>query len=273
MDFKRIEIIFIIVFLGLNIFLFTSLRQNQQIEISSNSSVGTTKTDTTLKEMQEDNIKYGHVSGKKGLGVYMSNKTSDSLDKDRSQLQDQATMYKDNTLSGNFVTPISVLDGMNPSKTIDKAILSNHKLILHGSDYRYNASLSTDKDLVYSQVVYNKMVFSDVGLIKFTIKNNKITGYSQTYMAKTEKLRENESIISQRQAILILYQYNQLASKSQVKWSKLGYAELLSLDKKYSVYIPVWIVAIKNSSNGSIQYKQVNAFSGSIMKDSSDVLN
>ncbi|CAM2841019.1 two-component system regulatory protein YycI [Dellaglioa algida] len=273
MDFKRIEIIFIIVFLGLNIFLFTSLRQNQKIEISSSSSAGTTKTGTTLKEMREDNIKYGSVSNKVGTGVYIANKASDSLKNDTAQLQEQVTTYKDNTLSGVFVTPISILDGVNPNKTIDKTIVDNKKLILHGADYRYNDSLSTDTEVVYSQVVYGKMVYADVGLIKFTIKENKVVGYSQTYMANTEKLRENESIISQQQAILILYQYNQFVSASKVKWSEMGYAELLSLDKKYSVYIPVWIVAIKNPSNGAIQYKQVNAFSGAIMKDSNSILN
>lgn len=273
MDFRRIQIIFIIVFLGLNIFLFTSLRQNQQIEISSRSSPGTTKTGTTLKEMREDDIKYGSISNKKETGVYMSNKASDVLKSDANQLQSQVTTYKDNKLSSIFVTPINISDSENPNKTIDKIIISNKNLILHGSDYAYNESLSTDTSIVYSQVVYDKMVYSNVGLIKFTIQNNKISGYSQTYMANTEKLRENESIISQQQAILILYQYNQFVSKSKVKWSKLGYAELLSLDKEYSVYIPVWIVAVKNPSNGVTQYKQVNSFSGAIMKDSTDILN
>lgn len=65
-------------------------------------------------------------------------------------------------------------------------------------------------------------------------------------------------------------QYNKLPANTQVLWCHLGYTRLLSVNNSI-VYIPTWNFCIKNSNTGNIQYRRINAFTGSVMDETISV--
>ena len=100
-----------------------------------------------------------------------------------------------------------------------------------------------------------------------------MTGYTQGYLANVATLREKTDTISERKALIWLYQYNQIANNTKVIWTQLAYTRYFDL-KNSSVYIPTWVIAVKaNSGNnaGVLQIKRVNAFTGAILDTDSSV--
>ena len=74
MDFKRIEVIFLIVFFSLDIFLFLSFRNSQQL-------VSSTRTNTsTVTEMRKRNISFGSLDSKSGYTYYLGTQPNDDLE-------------------------------------------------------------------------------------------------------------------------------------------------------------------------------------------------
>lgn len=70
MDFKRIEWIFFLAFLGLNIFLFGIYREGQQEESNVSSS---SQTESIESRLEKDNISYkGTLSSERLEGYYLS---------------------------------------------------------------------------------------------------------------------------------------------------------------------------------------------------------
>jgi len=86
-------------------------------------------------------------------------------------------------------------------------------------------------------------------------------------------LREKAKLVSERKAVLYLYQHDKISNNSKIKWTKLGYTRLLALDDDNAVYIPTWMVAIQSKNSDSIEIKRVNAFTGTLSKTDADTLD
>lgn len=134
----------------------------------------------------------------------------------------------------------------------------------------FNDNLSTKNTIVYTQELYGKPVYSSEGQIRFTVKDGYVTGYTQTYIHAADILREKKDTISQKRALMWLYQYNKLPQNSTVEWCKLGYTKLLDVNNSV-VYIPTWNFCISSKASGTVQYRRINAFTGAVMDETISV--
>ncbi|AEV96040.1 two-component system regulatory protein YycI [Pediococcus claussenii] len=263
MNFKRIEIIFIIVFAFLDAFLVFSFWQNESgIRTSSNSD----KNATILSEMRNDQISFSPLSNKTLRGYYASGEI-DNVFRDTKQLAGQTTRVSNGILTSNLSTPISI-SIKNPSQTLDDFVDNPSNIIL-GSKYRYNSHLSNGSQVVYTQHVDGHSVYSHFGELVFNVNNNGlVTGYTQGYISNVAPLREESDLISQARAVTWLYQYNEIPNDSKIEWADLGYTHLLDGNNGL-VYVPTWVIGVKSKNNPNVQIKRIDAFTGMIMKHDS----
>ncbi|QOX66098.1 two-component system regulatory protein YycI [Levilactobacillus brevis] len=273
MDFRRIEWLFLVAFIVIDIFLFAAFQRDTSGETDTSSNRSSSDT-TILKEMRADNISFKAPSKKSGEGYYISTSNDSSIKSNLTSLSNQTVRYQsDGTITSTFKTPITGVDTQHPDKTLD-TVVSNSTLILNGTDYTYNAKLSSRNTVVYTQKVADGPIYSRYGEIRFSLTNaGTVTGYTQGYLANVSTLREKTETISERKALIWLYQYNQIPNNTKVVWTKLAYTRYFNL-KNSSVYIPTWVVAVKSNSGnnaGVLQLKHVNAFTGAILTNDSNV--
>jgi regulatory protein YycI of two-component signal transduction system YycFG len=264
-DFKRIEIIFLIVFGCLNIFLFTSYRQNQHVETTVGTQV--TEKTSTRQQMKDNQIVVPKLSTKTYEGYYLASPvTSRALEQHSGQLYNQRYSFSGDQLQGHFYQPVT---GKNRAALLRnlKIVMKNPHQILYGKEYRYSKAFSTANRLVFTQKMSEGDVFDENGELVFSVSNQRITNYQQTYISKFTTLREKEDTISAKQAVQDLYNDNAITNGATIKWAQLGYSRLLDANE-HTVFIPAWFVAMENKSSGNIQIKHVNAFTGAVMKNS-----
>lgn len=273
MDFRRIEWLFLVAFIVIDIFLFAAFQRDTSGETNTSSNRSSSDT-TILKEMRADNISFKAPSKKSGEGYYISTSNDSSIKSNLTSLSNQTVRYQsDGTITSTFKTPITGVDTQHPDKTLD-TVVSNSTLILNGTDYTYNAKLSSRNTVVYTQEVADGPIYSRYGEIRFSLTNaGTVTGYTQGYLANVSTLREKTETISERKALIWLYQYNQIPNNTKVVWTKLAYTRYFNL-KNSSVYIPTWVIAVRSNSGnnaGVLQLKHVNAFTGAILSNDSNV--
>ena len=268
MDFRRIEVIFIVVFAILNAYLFGSYWQ-YQLEAGTTSSSNSSENSTILKEMRNDQITYMPLSNKKMNGYYASATVDTSLKDNIKRLTDQSARVVDNYVESTLNEELTV-DPKQPQKVLN-TLVKNRYNIVYGSEYQYNPNLSTSAQVVYTQMIDGHPVYSKAGKLTFYVNaSNEVTGYTQGHLVNEKQLREKSELISQTRAVTWLYQYNEIQNDSKVEWADLGYTNLLTTDNGV-VYVPTWVIGIKSKSSTGIQVKRSNAFPGVLIKKDHEV--
>ena len=263
MNFRRIEWIFLIAFIALDIFLIGAYYNQNGVEMERNAS-GSKTTTSALRSLKDDQITYpANLSTKEDDGYYLASPNDDYLACRIAQLGQNKAEYSrtDKKLSVILDKKVKVKSPEQPQKTIDE-LKDNPKIVIEGKQYQYNANFSNKTEIIYTQMVYGKQVDSDQGFLKFNLSHGYVTGYSQAYLQDIEILREKKTTISQKRALVWLYQYNKLPANSKVRWGTLGYTKLLSVNGS-TVYIPTWNFSVK--TGGTTVYRRINAFNGAVM--------
>lgn len=264
MNFRRIQWIFLVAFIALDIFLGYSFISNNEFTISV---VQSTKDESIISEMKNDGIYAGKLSTTRQSGYYISTSGSGILQDKLSSLKGQLASYNNGVLTSNFNQPVKI-NVKHPEKTLNKIVADKDK-ILFGSQYVYDADLSSEyeNDVIYVQKGPGLNVGGTEGQIRFKVNSeNQIISYTQSYLNDIKTLREKDRLVSERKAVLYLYQHDEIPDNSKVKWTKLGYTRLLALDDDNAVYIPTWMVAIQSKNSDSIEIKRINAFTGTLSK-------
>ncbi|WP_283679499.1 two-component system regulatory protein YycI [Lentilactobacillus sp. Marseille-Q4993] len=263
MNFKRIQIIFLVTFIAIDVFLLGMLQQNMYMQ-SENVAQGDSDT-TITKEMKNDEIKFDTFSNKTDDGYYISGTQTDDLRQRMGQLFNQTPHYENHSIESEFKQPISV-EKKNPEKTINN-LIQDPTFVAFGNQYTYSKDLSTDQTIVYVQKGPERGIYSDEAQIRFNLNaNHQIVGYTQTYLNDIRTLREKSSTISERRALIWLYQYNEIPNNTTVAWTRLVYTKLITADED-RVFIPTWVIAIRPQNSPQVQLKRINAFTGGIIKE------
>ena len=275
MDFKRIEAIFLVAFLCLDIFLFSIYRQsqNEQTPINNSSTIKITQ------RLKEDKIKYeGKISSKHTDGYYLS-ATQTNLNTELQNMKKTKKLenidvlrssVKDNLLSLTPEKDLSVnKKGQIP--TLIRETLTNQKEIILGKDYRYQDEIHQQSDGyldVYACQKYEGIPINDItAQIKFTLKKNdenyRIEKIQQMHLSNLTALREKMPLVSEEDALTTLYINNKLSKNDEILWSKLAYTLVLQVRGK-NVYVPAWFVSIRHEDKKE-QVEIVNAFRNRII--------
>lgn len=267
MDFRRIEWIFLVVFIALDIFLATSyLQNNSNIVISDDQSTST--SDTILQDMRDDNITVGRLSTKQGEGYYLSSQNEDELRAHMDHLVGQSYSYNamTHTLTSQFTTVLSYDQKEMVSKL--KSFIKDSNNVIFGTEYTYEAALSDPKkNIVFVQKSKHGVLLDTQAELIFKVSGTSVTGYTQTYISDLTVLREKKTTISAFDAVQLLYISSEIPENSKVVWYKLGYSELIDV-RGSVIYVPVWNILIQHKGTKNESLKKVNAFSSTVIKNS-----
>lgn len=269
MDFKRIEWIFFLAFLGLNIFLFGIYREGMKAETTVSSSNQTEKIESRL---EKDNISYKmKLSDEKLEGYYLSSEQTNF--KEATKEADVAITKSYLTIGENTITGSPnknyFIDTKNMQDTL-KTFLAEKKTLLFGEDYQYLKDFSTLNgefpEIVVTQNYKGIPFKDDTAQLVISLEKSgellKVNKYTQTHIDSIEELRDKMDLYSSRDAIETLYINNRIPSNSRINFIKLAYSRIYKIREK-SVYVPVWFVGITN--NGNLQIEHVNALNNTII--------
>ncbi|MFC6254741.1 two-component system regulatory protein YycI [Secundilactobacillus hailunensis] len=258
MNFKRIQWIFLVIFIAMDVLLFMMFNHSN---VGDSTATG---NNNILEEMHKDQITFSTPTTKKYEGYYFSGNNDDSLRQDAPKLQEQDVRFSGNELVSEFKTPIKLTNG-SAKQTLDK-IITNPGLIAEGQQYSYSKQLSSSSEVIYVQHVAQKPVYSHFGQIRFDLNSqHQVVGYSQNYLSNVKILKEETKTISEERALTWLYQYNEIPNGAKVSWVHLAYTRLLTA-RGQCVFLPTWVFAVKLNNSSSIILKRVNAYTGEVIK-------
>jgi len=261
MDFRRIEVIFLIVFFSLDIFLLLSFRNSQQLVSNTNT------TTSTVSEMRKRNISFGSLDTKNGHAYYLGSQPDDTLIENIGKLRDQTVQYDNVNHKISSTLDDSITVNSASRKAIMNKFIKKNTNILFGKEYKYSPQLSTGSQMVYVGTGPLGEVYDKTIQLIFTISNDKVVGYTQTYVKSMKVLHESQSIKSEKEVITNLYANSEIPNNSKISYANMAYTKLLEA-KGSTIYIPVWFVTIRNIDSKVSTTKKVNAFTGNIIKSS-----
>lgn len=258
MNFKRIQMIFLVIFIVMDVFLFLSFNRSSvgNSDASDNNNI--------LEEMKKDQISFSKPATKSHEGYYFSAANGSALRTAASRLQQQSYRFSGSELVSEFKTPVKIVNG-EVKKSLDH-VVQNPSLVANGSHYSYSSQLSSKSEVIYVQRIAKGPVYSHYGQLRFELNSqNRVIGYSQNYLENVKLLKEASKTISEERALTWLYQYNEIPNGTKISWSNLAYTRLLTARGKY-VFLPTWVFAIKINNSSSIVLKRVNAYTGEVIK-------
>ena len=263
MNFRRIEVIFLVAFAILNASLLGSLLWGTHFQGASTQAQS--QRALTLKEMRNDMISYRPQSHQPRNGYYLAAKNS-SLESRASSLHGVSTRMEDDLLVVNFEHPIELKDESEIAQQLQKVVNNRHQVI-DGKKYSYNQALSTKHQAVFAQQVKGQPFAGKEGQIRFIINDkNEVTGYKQGELGSLTILRPRDKTVSETSAVLWLYKHNQIPNNSRVGSVLFGYSKLTSRHGQ-RVLIPTWLVNVKSKNGNNNAQLKVNAFSGTQIKE------
>ncbi|HCM90375.1 MULTISPECIES: two-component system regulatory protein YycI [Vagococcus] len=267
MDFKRVEGIFLAVFLFLNMFLFYVYQEGKPKQDTSSSRSISENIEERLKA---DEISLPHsLSSKSKQGYYLSAEESELVVEAKESLKNQEWQVNNSKLFSQLPrrNDIDVSDKDEVKKV--KAFIAQKQNVIKGDEYVMNAhESSSNKKYVFSQVWEDIPFYDETSQLAIYLSKNEgnrlmVDSYEQTYLNNIEPLRDQQAIVSEREAVISLYTNNSLQPGSKIKWIDLGYTRIFTIRGK-NVYVPAWFIAVESSKN-SVKTERVDAFSGSII--------
>ena len=266
MDFKRIEWIFLIVFIGINIFLGIELWQTPTL-LSAGSTPTQTQTDIK-SETSADQITIPKVNDKQEDGYYLAAKTDNSWIKKATQ---QVKGQVENNSSENLIyvhldKPITLSKNKKEALRQVMRFKDDSQNVYQGKNYAYLSELSERDDYIFNQKTKYGEFFAATARLHIIVKDNQIVSYSQSYVDDLNPVRERQNTISSKAAVDSLYTYSELPNNSKLILLKQVYTKLLTV-KGNTIYIPTWLAAIENNTSKTVTLKRVNAFTGTIIQN------
>lgn len=265
MDFRRIEWIFLVVFIALDIFLGWSMTQSQRVYLTASS---TNENSQVVSDIKHDNIALPKLSTKSGEASYVAGQSSSALSQNYSKLSKTNLRLSLSTddyqvLTARLITPLT-LSKKNVAKQLTTYVHESGN-VLFGSHYTYMKALGSDGRYVFVEKVNGHTMIDDRAMLTLTVKNGTLTGYRQSYVDKVQTMDNRQTVMSARDAVYALYRANEIVDNSRVLWAREGYAWLLTA-KGSQVYTPAWFVGIESKSSKSVAIKRVNAVTQTVMK-------
>lgn len=267
MDFKRIELIFLIAFMGINLFLFnTYVSGNNGINHQSESNI----TNDLEQRLQSEKISFKQeFSRQKKEGYYLSGIADDFSEVALEELKNQVDRLDKGILAGNFLNDTDPPLSEKKFKQDLLDFVKDPQNIPYGNEYVRLVTFSKEnKQQIFAQH-WENIPFNDesgkltIDLRELSDKRWVVSNYIQTHIRDIEPLREKQELASERDAIMTLYMNNKIPSESKIKWTFLAYSNVFSIHGK-NVYIPVWFVAIETNKN-NLQVERVNAFTSAVL--------
>lgn len=265
MDHKRIEWLFLIVFLLIDIYLGVEILRSPVTLSNSNANTANTNIRT---EMKADGIELpNNISKTQSSGYYLAAKNNDYLNKKISTLSQVNVNYsKGNNLL--TATPKNAIEVKGTRDEILNKIIkfkNDQRNVPFGKEYKYEPTMSGDNNYIFVQSSEYGNIYDTNAQLIVNVKNNMIDNYALTYLGPVSPVRELQSTISPWHAIKAMYTDRELSNNSRVIKIKLSYSKLIEV-RGSTILLPSWLVWVENKTTKNITLKRVNAFTSQIIQ-------
>lgn len=263
MDFKRIQIILIVTFSVLNLYLLSVLLdKNESLNFGNPSSA------VNLQEgLRSDNIKSPELSTENVAVPFIKTEKDNYLEEHFKDLPNQKARMENNKLISMLTEPIKLNLGAENALSVQIAPLQefiDSGNILKGEEYTFLSYQVINRQIIFMQSVNGIPIADSTGSLIFTLNEDReVVSYEQTHTGPAEVQGRDRTVISEQNAIESLYLSNQIPNKATIKNLTLSYFQTLSLDDM-NIYSPMWYVEIA-LENVSVQVKRVDALTGNII--------
>ncbi|WP_423190356.1 two-component system regulatory protein YycI [Alkalibacterium sp. f15] len=267
MDFKKIENIFLITFLLLNVYLLVSYFNRNDIQ-QATSETGQVNL---IREMEQIGISIPTLQDEERDVFYVQADSNQLLEDNVDQLENQAgSVAEDGSLYTSILSDPIEIEG-NPDDGFTEgdyakleAFIINGS-VLFGGEYMYLRYDRSQNRFVYAQEVEGIPVADGTSEISlFYGSDGNIISYQQTYAGPMIPQGSTQVVITDRQAIEVLFQNNEISSNSTVGQPILTYYRTLHLED-LSMYGPVWYVPVMDASGEKVL--RVDALERTIISD------
>lgn len=266
MDFRKIEHIFLIAFLGLNIFLLTIFTQN----LAEASNIGTSEEKDAIEtRLAKDKIEYeDELADTIPQGYYLSAEETVLTTSERSTLNGNSTVSPTN---GTLLLTEDYLINSKTQEADVASLLSDSKLLPYPHEYQYLAvgsSLVGNAPYIMATLTYEDLpIFDATAQMKIYLANvsgdvYRVDKLQYSHLDNITNLREKQDLISEKAAITTLYYNSKLPAGSTINWRMLAYGRTLKVGEK-NVYVPIWFVSVTGDDGEHIE--EVNAVNNNII--------
>ncbi|MDI7743384.1 two-component system regulatory protein YycI [Lysinibacillus fusiformis] len=259
MDWSKSKSIFIVVFLILDVFLYSLyLNRHTEAQQAENESIGEQNIEARLKN---DNITYGVLPANVEKAAYISGKVKNFEEGDPKIENAQNILIDKNKLVVTLKKPVEI-------KNIDDAAFYNDFLKLNvyeGASYTLWEIDKESKSATFFQTVDTRTLYYILnGLVTVHWNDkNEIVEYEQTLLEDIEAYEEEKVLTSPLKAIQTLYNKGLLAPNSTITKVNLGYTTLVQFTQT-QVFVPTWEIQVKTENEVREEYF-VNAVQGGIL--------
>lgn len=265
MDHKRIEWLFLIVFLLIDIYLGVEILRSPVNLSNSNANTANTNIRT---EMKADGIELpNNISKTQSSGYYLAAKNNDYLNKKISTLSQVNVNYS----KGNNLLTATSKNAIEVKGTRDEILnkiikfKNDPRNVPFGKEYKYEPTMSGDNNYIFVQSSEYGNIYDTNAQLIVNVKNNMIDNYALTYLGPVSPVRELQSTISPWHAIKAMYTDRELSNNSRVIKIKLSYSKLIEV-RGSTILLPSWLVWVENKTTKNITLKRVNAFTSQIIQ-------
>ena len=267
MDFKRVEGIFLVVFLFLNMFLFYVYQEGEKDQkIVSTGTI----SENIEERLRADDIEVPHsLSEKIEQGYYLSAEETNLFAEAKESLKNQEWQVSDNQLVSSLTTKSDGSISESGEEKEVKKFVSQQGNVLNNSEYVLSGFENQKGEKYVFHQEWEDIPFYDetsqliLRLQKDNFEDLEIEGYEQTHLSNIEPLREPQNLISEREAVISLYTNNRLQAGNKIKSINLGYTRIFTVREK-NVYIPAWFITVETNKN-NVQVERIDAFSNAVL--------
>lgn len=266
MNSRRVEIILIIAFLFLDLFLGSVLydRYNASTNGSNNSSIEITE------EMEASGITYPEFEEIEHELPYVQADSNTLLQDNMTPLTEQSGNFNsDGTLYVSILSnPIELSEGTELNESDIQTIRDflDSENVLYGESYEYLDYFPSTQQVRYAQTINGIPITDGTSSITFYFDSQwNIISYEQTYIGEVSAQGDAEKLITDKQAVETLFQNNNIPDNATVSMPKLSYYRTLNLDD-VNLYVPSWYIKITVDNSPTIYH--VSAIDGTVLTQS-----
>lgn len=263
MNLKKVQNILIVAFLLLNALLLWNLynrNMNTQTEPNSESI-------DIIQAMEEADIELPNFSDEINTlhNVQADNHTL--LEDNVTELEGQTGAINESgaLYSSILTSPIDLSEGENITENDIQSIkdFMNDGGVLYGEEYEFYYYNPSARQIYFVQMVNDTAVLDGTSTIVFNLDSRyDVISYEQRYAGPMTRQGRSLSLITDQEAVEILYRNNQIPSESTIVQPLLSYYRTLRLEE-ISVYIPVWTVRIISETDQTTLF--VDAAKGNVI--------
>lgn len=263
MNLKKVENILIIAFLLLNILLLWNVYNrnvNTQTEPNSESI-------DVIQAMEEADIELPEFNNEVNTLPNMQADNHTLLEDNASELDNQTGAINESgaLYSSILTSPIELSEGEELTENDITRIreFMDQGGVLYGEEYEFYYYNPSARQVYFVQTVNGIPVLDGTSTVVFNLDSRyDVISYEQRYAGPLQRQGQNLNLITDQEAVEILYQNNQVASGATVTAPILSYYRTLRLEE-ISVYIPVWTVRIISESDSTTLF--VDAAKGNVI--------